>query len=532
MDDTRSPDEPFDKDGPHPRAGRVQGPGAPSLRALATLVREQPDAGDPGGTPSQPKPHPAWPKTPGAGDAGSLASLARTLAAGQEGEEDPVLEERIKAGWALRDGAVAHEPLDAASVDQFVRSVQDHIVEESGDLVIVPSGDPEVVRSQREVVERTARLLAPDLAGTHALSQAQVDELVSAAVNDICGAGPIESLLLDPEVMEVIARWTEPVLVERHGRLQETDVAFRSDEQIRLVAQRLVGISGRSVDESSAKVSASLPDGSRVNVILPPLCPSGPVVTIRKFPIVHWDLSQMVSFGSLSEEVADLLRAMVRGKVNTLLVGGTSTGKTSFLRAIAMEIPQDEYIVTIEDTDELALGQHLRWVTPLVTKETGSAQVEDVSIRGLLENALRMRPDRIVVGEVRGSEAIDLLDALSSGHDGGLSTLHAQTIAYAITERLPKLCSRTGEVPFLEARRDVLDAIHAVVFLRRRGKRRRVESVAFVDPTPDSSAAIPVVSEVARWIPESSSGPERWEVTETLPESRALARMRDQGVLR
>ncbi|MHB1975320.1 MAG: CpaF family protein, partial [Acidimicrobiales bacterium] len=317
------------------------------------------------------------------------------------------------------------DPAFALRVEHFVEIVQDALVSEGKDRELTASSDPIVVASQRELVERAAHQLVGEHFNLYEIGADGASALVDTVVDDVCGLGPIEELMADPAVTEIIARWDEPVIVERHGVLQATAVRFRSGEQLRRVAQRVAALCGRKVDESSPLADAWLPDGSRVNVVLPPVSALGPVLTVRRFAEHHRSLADLVASGALR--------------------------KTTVLRSLAMEIPRAEYIVTIEDINELRLTGYCPQVSALVKREPAANGSGGVAIRDLVINALRMRPDRIVVGEVRGKEALDMLQSLCTGHDGGLSTVHANGPGETLRVRLPTLAASAENTPFEQA---------------------------------------------------------------------------------
>lgn len=290
------------------------------------------------------------------------------------------------------------------------------------------------------------------------------------------GAGPLELLLRDPQVDEILVSGTRPIWVERGGRLTETDAVFDDEDQLRLTIERLLAPAGRRVDEAQPLCDARLPDGSRVNVVLPPLAVDGPSLSIRRFRPRGLSAAQLVELGSWSPELVVLLRDAIARRLNLLVCGGTGSGKTTTLAAIASMLGSDQRVVTIEDTAELRLD-----LPHVVRLEGRPASIEgrgEVTIRSLVRNALRMRPDRIIVGEVRGAEALDMLIALSTGHDGSLTTIHAGSPAEAL-RRLETLALMADlGLPHRAIRAQVSDAIDLVVFqLRDSSGRRRVESV-------------------------------------------------------
>jgi pilus assembly protein CpaF len=303
------------------------------------------------------------------------------------------------------------------------------------------------------------------------ISPAEVDRVVEAVLDDALGAGPLEPLMRDPAVTEVIVNGPSHVYCERGGVLRREPVEFDDESHLRHVIERIVSGVGRRVDESSPMVDARLPDGSRVNAVLPPVALDGPLLTVRRFPQEALTVERLVQAGSLTARDAGLLEQAVSGRLNVVVSGGTGTGKTTLLNAVAAFIGRDERIVTVEDAAELRLLQ------PHVARlETRPANVEGrgaIELRALVRNALRMRPDRIVVGEVRGAEALDMLQAMNSGHDGSLTTVHASSPADAL-RRIETMMLMAGiELPHSAAREQVSAAIDVVVHLARDASGRR-----------------------------------------------------------
>ncbi|HEX5250402.1 MAG TPA: CpaF family protein [Gaiellales bacterium] len=310
-----------------------------------------------------------------------------------------------------------------------------------------------------------------------ALDPADARRLVAGIVDDTVGLGPLDPLLRDRGVTEVIANGPGRVYAERSGRLVRESVAFRDEEHLRQVIDRVVSSVGRRVDESSPMVDARLPDGSRVNAVLPPIALDGPLLTIRKFARAPFRVDDLVAAGSLTPGQADLLERCVRGRLNVVVSGGTGTGKTTLLNALAGFIDPAERIVTVEDAAELRLPQ------PHVARlESRPPNVEgrgEVTLRALVRNALRMRPDRIVVGEVRGGEALDMLQAMNTGHDGSLTTVHASSPGDAV-RRIETMALMAGlDLPHVAVREQVVSAVDVIVHLVRDGDGSR--RVRFVD---------------------------------------------------
>jgi pilus assembly protein CpaF len=284
-----------------------------------------------------------------------------------------------------------------------------------------------------------------------------VDELI----NDLTGFGPINPLLLDPDVSEVMVNGPNQVYVERKGKLEPTHVQFRDDEHVMNIIDKIVAPIGRRVDESSPMVDARLPDGSRVNVIIPPLALNGPTITIRKFSKDPFTMKDLISFGTVTNEMSIFLEACVKAKLNIFVSGGTGSGKTTMLNVLSSFIPSDERIVTIEDAAELQMTQE-----HVISLESRPANIEGkggISIRDLVRNALRMRPERIVIGEVRGGEALDMLQAMNTGHDGSLATGHSNSPRDMIS-RLETMVLMAGlDLPVKAIREQIAGAIDLII---------------------------------------------------------------------
>jgi pilus assembly protein CpaF len=291
--------------------------------------------------------------------------------------------------------------------------------------------------------------------------------------------GPITGLLQDSSVSEVMVNGPRRVYVERDGRLTLSDVRFASEEQLLLVIHNIAGFVGRRIDEDSPMVDARLPDGSRVNAVIPPLAVDGPSLTIRKFAKDPFTVDDLVGFGTLTPEAAGFLQACVQARLNILVAGGTGSGKTTTLNVLSSFIPEEERIVTIEDAAELQLRQDHK-----VRLESRPARLDGtgrVTIRHLVVNALRMRPDRIVIGEVRGGEGLDMLQAMNTGHDGSLTTIHANTPRDSLA-RLETLCLMAGlDLPQRAIREQIASAIHLIIQQARlRDGSRRITQITEV----------------------------------------------------
>ncbi len=297
------------------------------------------------------------------------------------------------------------------------------------------------------------------------ISVAERRAFVSQMLSDILGYGVLDDLLADPDVTEVMCNDFDEIWVERDGIVARTDVAFSNRQEYRNVIEKIVSAVGRRVDESSPMVDARLPDGSRVNAIVPPLAVHGPCLTIRRFSEDPFTAQDLIAFGSMSDDLALVLEACVRGKLNILVSGGTATGKTTMLNVLSRFIPEHERIITVEDAAELQLQQ-----PHVVTLEARPANTEGqgrVEIRDLVRNTLRMRPDRIVVGECRGGEALDMLQAMNTGHEGSLTTLHANSARDAL-QRLEMLVLMAGvDLPERAIREMISSAIDLVIQITR-----------------------------------------------------------------
>ncbi|WP_099353983.1 CpaF family protein [Fredinandcohnia onubensis] len=278
---------------------------------------------------------------------------------------------------------------------------------------------------------------------------------------ELTGFGPISPLLADPEISEVMVNGPKDIYIESRGKIEKTDVQFRDDLHVLRIIEKIVAPLGRRIDESSPLVDARLPDGSRVNAIIPPLALNGPTITIRKFSATPFTIYDLLRMGTLSEQMADFLKAAVESKLNIFISGGTGSGKTSTLNVLSSFIPRNERIVTIEDAAELRLSQD-----HVVSLESRPRNIEgqgEITIRDLVRNSLRMRPDRIIVGEVRGAEALDMLQAMNTGHDGSLGTGHANT-PRDLLARLETMVLMAGfDLPVRAIREQIAGALNLIV---------------------------------------------------------------------
>jgi pilus assembly protein CpaF len=312
---------------------------------------------------------------------------------------------------------------------------------------------------------------------TVTMTKSEKDRLVESLLDDVLGLGPMQQLVDDVNITEIMVNHPKQVFVERQGNLMLSSVTFESSKQLMLVIDRIVSTIGRRVDESSPMCDARLADGSRVNVIIPPLAIKGPCMTIRKFSKDKLKPADLIKFGSATPDLISFLQSCVRSKLNILVSGGTGSGKTTLLNILSGFIPEDERVVTIEDAAELQLQQD-----HVITLESRPSNVEGkgaITIRDLVRNSLRMRPDRIIVGECRSGEALDMLQAMNTGHDGSMSTLHANSPHEALS-RLETLVLMAGtDLPSRAIREQISSAVHVIVQQSRlRGGPRRIVSIA------------------------------------------------------
>ena len=340
------------------------------------------------------------------------------------------------------------------------------------DLTKLGQLEPEQLRS--EVSRLAEGLLAVENAP---LSSNERDRLVEEVRHELFGLGPLEPLLADPTISDILVNAPQNIYIERRGKLERTDVAFKDDEHLMRVIERIVSSVGRRIDEASPMVDARLADGSRVNAIIPPLALDGPVLSIRRFGADPLRMAKLIEIGAVTKEIAEMFEMCVRARLNVLISGGTGAGKTTLLNALSAYIPEDERIVTIEDSAELQLQQ-----PHVVRLETRPPNIEgrgEVTQRDLVKNALRMRPDRIVIGEVRGGEAIDMLQAMNTGHDGSLTTIHANTPRDALA-RLETMIQMTGmRLSDRAMRQQVASALNLVLQVARLSDgTRRVTSIS------------------------------------------------------
>ncbi|MHC4275877.1 MAG: CpaF family protein [Planctomycetota bacterium] len=376
---------------------------------------------------------------------GRIGSLKRN---GAEGKKNNVEPERLKKS-------------SAQVAEKLKRSLHQRVVDVLDLTKISFMKDEEF---QREVRKGLQSIINTE-PGSELLNASEKKVLIDKICDEMLGLGPLEHLLLDDTITDILVNGTKQVFIERNGKLELTDVSFHDEAHLMHIIERIVSAVGRRIDESTPMVDARLPDGSRVHAIIPPLAIDGPALSIRRFGTDPFSEKDLLEKKSISKEIVGFLQTAVKGKMNILISGGTGSGKTTLLNILSGYIPNDERIVTIEDSAELQLKQE-----HVVRLETRAANVEgrgEVAQRELLRNTLRMRPNRIIVGEVRGAEALDMLQAMNTGHEGSLSTIHANTTRDALT-RLEVMCLMTGlEMPVQSIRYYISSALDLVIQIAR-----------------------------------------------------------------
>src|SRR4051794_12939795 len=373
----------------------------------------------------------------------------------------------------------AEEPVALAShrdpaIDELRQKIHHHLIEELGPILYDRRLSEQELR--RRVHEQLQVALSKERAPLSAADKAQLIQDVS---DDVLGYGPIDVLLRDPTITEVMVNGPEFVYAERHGKVERMDVTFVDEPHLRRIIDKIVGQVGRRVDEANPMVAARLPDGSRVNAVIHPLAIGGPFLTIRKFAADPYTVEDLIGFGTMTPQVARFLEACVAGRLNIIVSGGTGTGKTTTLNVLSGFIPSDERIVTIEDAKELQLQQD--HVLPLEARPANIEGKGEITIRDLVRNALRMRPERIVVGECRGGEALDMLQAMNTGHDGSITTVHSNTPRDTLS-RIETMTLMSGfDLPVRAIREQMASALDLIVHISRlRDGSRRVTHVTEV----------------------------------------------------
>ena len=373
-------------------------------------------------------------------------------------------EQRLNVGATQRE----------AALEDMRQKMHQFVIHELGPLLTDQRVSEDELR--RQVDEQLHKALSQERL---ALTGAERNALVQSVTDDVLGYGPIDQLLRDDSITEVMVNGPERVYVERSGKLTLTDVKFADETHLRRIVDKIVSQVGRRVDEANPMVDARLPDGSRVNCIVHPLAIGGPFLTIRKFSRDPFKVEDLIGFGTLSPQSAHFIRQCVLGRLNIVVSGGTGTGKTTLLNVLSSFIPTDERIVTVEDAKELQL--HQDHVLPLEARPANIEGKGEVRIRDLVKNSLRMRPDRIVVGEVRGGEALDMLQAMNTGHDGSITTVHSNSPRDTLS-RIETMTLMAGmDLPVRVIREQMASALDMVVQLSRlRDGSRRVTAITEV----------------------------------------------------
>ena len=361
--------------------------------------------------------------------------------------------------------ALAATRVTAVKLEKIKSQIHREILSQV-DLRRMETISPEALRL--ELKNLTERLLDES---SMVINESERRQIVQGIQDEMLGLGPIEPLLADPGVSDILVNGPYKVYVERKGKIEATNIEFDSEPHLMRVIDRIVSRIGRRVDEMNPMVDARLPDGSRVNAVIPPLAIDGPLVSIRRFSVVPYTMVDLLGFQTLNAEMAELINGLVKAKINLLVSGGTGSGKTTLLNVISASIPHDERIVTIEDAAELQLQQ-----PHVVRMETRPQNIEgkgEISQRALLRNSLRMRPDRIILGEVRGAEVLDMLQAMNTGHDGSMTTIHANTPRDAMT-RLEHMLGMAGlNVDARSMRQQISAALSVIIQVSRLSDGRR-----------------------------------------------------------
>jgi pilus assembly protein CpaF len=330
------------------------------------------------------------------------------------------------------------------------------------DLSLLDKLDKETITDQiRKVIEKILREDSFNLP----MNMTEREKIYSEIMDEVLGYGPLEPLLKDPTISDILVNTYKNIFIERFGKLEPTDARFKDDAHLLRIIDKIVSSVGRRIDESSPMVDARLPDGSRVNAIIPPLALDGPTVSIRRFAVNPLELDDLINYKTLTPEIAEVLKGIVKSRLNVLISGGTGSGKTTLLNVLSRFIPPDERIVTIEDAAELQMKQE-----HVVRLETRPANIEgkgEVVQRDLVRNSLRMRPDRIIVGEVRGKEAFDMLQAMNTGHDGSLTTIHANSARDSLMRLETMVAMANMDIPSEFLRRYIASAINVIIQVSR-----------------------------------------------------------------
>ncbi len=330
------------------------------------------------------------------------------------------------------------------------------------DLTVIERLEHNTIKSQiRKLVESILREDGHRIP----LNSVEIELLITEIQNEVLGLGPIEPFIQDPSVSDILVNTYNQIYVERYGKLDLTDARFKDNAHLMKIIDKIVSYVGRRIDESSPMVDARLRDGSRVNAIIPPLAIDGPILSIRRFAADPYEMEDLVNFQTLTPEIGEILKGIVKARLNVLISGGTGSGKTTLLNVLSRFIPADERIITIEDSSELQLKQ--KHVIRLETRPPNIEGKGEITQRDLVRNSLRMRPDRIIVGEVRGQEAFDMLQAMNTGHDGSLTTIHANSPRDALMRLESMVAMASFEIPLDFIRKYVSSALDVLIHLQR-----------------------------------------------------------------
>lgn len=359
--------------------------------------------------------------------------------------------------------------MDFEQEQEFIASVRQYITENL----------PLTKLSDDELQEQVEEIVAMKLQGRYCPIDQRVS-LVQQVFSSIRGFGLLDAIMSDDTITEVMINGPENVFIEQNGRLKKLDKQFENQRRLEDIIQRIVGQAGREVNQANPICDTRLPDGSRVNVVLPPIALCGPTVTIRKFSKTPMTIGKLIQYGSLTQEIADKLELLVKAKYNIFISGGTGSGKTTFLNALSNYIPKDERVITIEDSAELQIVGVQNLVS-LETRNANASGAGQITIRDLIKSSLRMRPERIVVGEVRGGEALDMLQAMNTGHDGSLSTGHANSTQDMLSRLETMVLQGSAGLPLEAIRQQIASAVDIIIHLSRlRDKSRKTMEITEV----------------------------------------------------
>lgn len=358
-----------------------------------------------------------------------------------------------------------NEELEQQVISEVKRYIQDNL--------------PLSKLSDEELQEQVENIVSQKLSGIYCPIEEKVS-IIQQVYSSIRGFGLLDSIISDDTITEVMINGPENIFIEQNGRLFKLDKQFESQRRLEDIIQRIVGLAGREVNQANPICDTRLPDGSRVNVVLPPIALCGPTVTIRKFSKTPMTIEKLIQYGSLTQEIADKLEMLVKAKYNIFISGGTGSGKTTFLNALSNYIPRDERVITIEDSAELQIV-HIDNLVSLETRNANASGSGEITIRDLIKSSLRMRPERIIVGECRGGEALDMLQAMNTGHDGSLSTGHANSTQDMLSRLETMVLQGSAGLPLDAIRQQIASAVDIIIHLSRlRDKSRKTMEITEV----------------------------------------------------